>query len=112
VREYLEDTFCFTFGDGVTSVSQGFTVNITGVNDTAVITGTSTGAVTEDAAASLTTSGTLSVSDADTGQADFVAQASKAGTYGTFTLGTDGAWTYTASNTQTAIQELGAGDRH
>ena len=33
-----------------------------------------------------------------------------AGTYGSFTLATNGAWTYTASNTNPAIQALGAGD--
>ena len=83
-----------------------------GVNDVAVIGGDTTGSVTEDAAATLATSGTLTVSDADTGEAVFAAQASTAGTngFGTFMLGTDGAWSYAADNTQTAIQELGVGD--
>ena len=41
----------------------------------------------------------------------FVAQTSTAGNagLGTFTLGADGAWTYTADNTQSAIQALGDG---
>ena len=34
---------------------------------------------------------------------------SAAGTYGTFTLAANGAWTYTANDSQTAIQQLGAG---
>ncbi|MEZ0469018.1 hypothetical protein C6W91_21050 [Phaeobacter sp. SYSU ZJ3003] len=80
------------------------------MNDVAVIGGTTTGVVTEDAAAMLETSGTLTVADADTGEAVFIAQASAAGTYGTFTLSTAGAWTYAADNTQAAIQELGAAD--
>ncbi|MEI6801068.1 MAG: VCBS domain-containing protein, partial [Pseudomonadota bacterium] len=61
-------------------------------NTPAVIGGDTTGSVTEDTAATLETSGTLTVSDADTGEAVFVAQASVAGAngYGTFTLGADG----------------------
>ena len=71
-----------TYTDSFTAVTadgtpQTVTVTITGVNDTAQITGTTTGAVTEDAASSLTTSGTLTVTDVDTGQAVFVAQASE-----------------------------------
>jgi VCBS repeat-containing protein len=83
-----------------------------GVNDVAVIGGTTTGSVTEDAAATLATFGTLTVSNADTGEAVFVAQTSVAGTngHGAFTLGTNGAWSYAANNTQTAIQALGLGD--
>ncbi len=48
----------------------------------------------------------------DQGQSSFVtfaAQSSTPGTYGTFTLATNGIWTYTADNTQTAIQQLGSG---
>ncbi len=80
-------------------------------NTPAKISGDTTESVTEDVAATLATSGTLTVTDADTGEAVFVAQASTAGTnsYGTFTLGTNGAWTYAADNTQTAIQSLAAG---
>ncbi|TXC65681.1 tandem-95 repeat protein [Piscinibacter aquaticus] len=39
----------------------------------------------------------------------FQPQASTAGAYGTFTLAANGAWTYTAANSNTAIQSLGAG---
>src|SRR5207248_2566270 len=47
-------------------------------------------------AADISTSGTLTISDVDS-PATFVAQAATAGSYGTFAIGTDGAWTYTAS---------------
>ena len=75
--------------------SQSVTVNITGTNDAAVIGGVTTGALTETDAA-LTTSGALTLTDVDSA-ATFVAQASTAGSnnYGTFTLATNGAWTYT-----------------
>ena len=57
----------------------------------------------------LTAAGSLTIADADQGQAAFVAQATAAGSYGTFSLAADGAWTYTASNSQAAVQQLGAG---
>ena len=58
-----------------------------------------------------TTSGALTIADVDQGQSNFTPQASTAGSngYGTFTLAADGSWTYTADNSQAAIQQLGAG---
>src|SRR5205823_4705470 len=49
--------------------------------------------------------------DVDAGQSNFVPQAGTAGSngYGTFTLAADGSWNYTASDSQTAVQQLGAG---
>ncbi|UTW43343.1 VCBS domain-containing protein [bacterium SCSIO 12844] len=46
--------------------------------------GDTTGSVTEDAAATLTTSGTLTISDTDTGEAVFNAE-TISGTYGDLT---------------------------
>ncbi|MEP3726191.1 MAG: VCBS domain-containing protein, partial [Anderseniella sp.] len=67
------------------------------------------GAVTEDATTpSLTDSGALTISDADAGQASFVA-GTVAGTYGSVSITAAGNWTYTAANSQSAIQALGAG---
>ena len=109
VGDTATDSFTAVTADGTTQI---VTVTITGVNDTAVINGTTTGAVTEDAAASLTTSGTLSVTDADAGEAVFTAQTGTAGDngFGSFSLTESGAWTYTADNSQTSIQSLGEGD--
>ncbi|HHF7350093.1 TPA: VCBS domain-containing protein, partial [Legionella feeleii] len=106
----LTDSFTATSADG--SASQTVTVTITGTNDVPEIGGVATAAVTEDvnvANNNLTSSGTLTIADIDAGQSSFIAQPSVAGTYGTFTLAADGAWTYTANNAQTAIQQLGAG---
>ncbi|MCW0470757.1 VCBS domain-containing protein [Vibrio chagasii] len=50
------------------------------------------GEVTEDT--SLSTGGTLTISDDDAGEATFTAQTDTAGPYGTFNIGTDGVWTY------------------
>src|SRR5690606_17360893 len=56
----------------------------------------------------ITASGTLTISDVDTNQSSFQAQSNVAGTYGTFNVSTNGAWTYTANNSQSAIQNLGS----
>src|SRR6056297_682992 len=105
----LTDSFTAASADGTT---QTVTVTITGVNDGAVIGGVTTGAVTEDAAAVLTASGALTITDPDAGEDVFVAQAGTAGSggFGTFTLAADGNWSYAAANAQAAIQALAAGD--
>lgn len=77
-------------------------------NTPATVGGTRTGAVTEDSAATLTTTGKLTVTDPDSGEAVFRAATTR-GTYGSFTVASDGTWTYSAASAQTAIQQLGAG---
>ncbi|SHH06626.1 VCBS domain-containing protein [Massilia sp. CF038] len=84
------DTFIVTSADGTTST---ITVNILGTNDAAVIS-TATANLTETNAV-LTTSGTLTITDADSA-ATFVA-GTLAGTYGSVALQANGQWTYTAS---------------
>src|SRR5207244_3741041 len=85
-----------------------------GTNDTPVLGGVTTGAVTEDVgvvAGNLTTGGALTIAGVDQGQSSFTAQPGTAGSkgYGSFTLDAAGNWTYTAADGQTAIQQLGAG---
>jgi T1SS-143 domain-containing protein len=100
----LTETFTVASVDGTTS---SVTVTINGTNDAAVIS-SGTGSVTEDSV--LTTGGTLIITDVDSGEASFVGQPSTAGTYGSFTLGTNGAWTYALNNANPTVQALGAGD--
>ncbi|MGO4610323.1 VCBS domain-containing protein, partial [Variovorax sp. 2RAF20] len=59
----------------------------------------------------LSTSGALTIADVDQGQSNFTPQAGTGGSngYGNFTLAADGSWSYTADNSQSAIQQLGAG---
>ncbi|WP_418147726.1 VCBS domain-containing protein [Variovorax paradoxus] len=109
--ESLSDSFTAVSFDG--TASQLVTVTITGTNDVPVIGGVATGAVSEDASTpNLGTGGALTIADVDAGQSNFAPQASTAGGngYGSFTLATDGTWTYTADNSQAAIQQLGAGE--
>ena len=67
------------------------TITVNGTNDTAVIGGSNTGAVTEES--QLHTSGTLTVTDVDTGEAHF-SNTDIIGTLGTLHLTDNGAWTY------------------
>ncbi|WP_185754848.1 VCBS domain-containing protein, partial [Pseudomonas fluorescens] len=50
-----------------------------------------------NAAVDISTAGTLTISDVDSA-ATFVAQTNTAGSYGQFSIGTDGAWTYVATS--------------
>ncbi len=85
------------------------TITITGTNDAAVISGTDTGSVAEDAGNILTATGSLSVNDVDNGEGSFTGE-TISGTYGSLTMNTDGSWSYSADNSQSAIQALGDGD--
>ena len=87
------------------SVAQTLTVTITGSNDGATIAGVAIGSVTEDTL--LTTGGTLTITDADTGEAEV--QPIGGGTYGTFAVAADGVWTYALNNAHAAVQALPAG---
>ncbi len=114
------ETFTVTATDGKVStpVSQTLTINVTGVNDTATITGSSTGAVTKNAdtdpdASGVQTvaTGTLSVSDRDSADTGFQAvtnAAASVGGYGTYTVTTDGKWAYTLDNTHATVLALNA----
>src|SRR5205085_240492 len=96
------------------TASQLVSVTIHGTNDVPVIGGVATGSVKIGRAAcresNLSTGGALTIEDIDQGQSSFVPQAVAAGTYGTFTLDAAGNWSYTASDGQAAIQQLGAGE--
>ena len=101
----LTDSFTATSADGTNS--QVVTVTITGINGVATITGTSTGAATEDDASQVT--GSLSITDEDTGETVFAAQTTTAGIYGAFNLAASGNWTYNLDNTSASVQALADG---
>ena len=88
------------------------TITITGVNDAAVITGSDSGAVTEDESTpTLTETGTLSVTDVDgADEAKFLAGngTPSAGALGSLTITEGGAWTYNVDNSK--VQYLGEGE--
>ena len=57
----------------------------------------------------LTATGTLNITDSDSGEAQFSA-GNYSGLYGSVTLDSAGVWNYSASNSQAAIQALGEGE--
>ncbi|SEI23750.1 VCBS domain-containing protein [Tardiphaga sp. OK245] len=102
----ITDTFTYTVKDtgNLTDTAQ-LVITINGTNDAAVLS-SATVALTEGGTpAAISTGGTLTISDIDSAQT-FVAQSNAAGTYGKFTIGTNGVWTYTAD---TAHNEFVAG---
>ena len=103
----LTDTITVSSVDG--TASQVITVTITGTNDVPIITGDTSGGVTEDG--STTTGGTLTVTDADTGQSALQAVTNGVGDggHGSFDVQTNGIWTYTLTNGDPAVQALAQG---
>ena len=105
--QQVQDQFTVYSQDG--TVSGTVTVTITGTNDAATVSSDSKSVTEGDTAAALDTSGQLTITDPDTGQAHVVAQSNVAGTYGTFSIDANGAWTYTGNgphNELTAGQQV------
>ena len=108
--EHASDSFVVRVTDDKGAfVDQVVKLAITGTNDAASISGNSTGAVTEDT--TLSTSGTLAVADVDHGQAVFQEQTNAAGSYGNFSIGANGNWTYALNNGAANVQALAAGEQ-
>jgi VCBS repeat-containing protein len=103
----LIDTVTVKTIDGTT---QAIEIEISGTQDIAVISGISSQEITEDSANILTTSGKLEIEDADANDAYFVPK-TVAGSYGTLVIDATGQWSYTADNSQIAIQQLGEGEQ-
>ena len=112
------ETFSVASADG--SATQTVTITINGTNDPATINaGTSNanaiGSVTEDtsiqAGNTLKSTGTLAVSDTDTGEAKFSTTVTPmSGAWGTLTITDAGVWTYSVDNGKAALQAMKAGD--
>ncbi|PMP00991.1 hypothetical protein BCS96_04480, partial [Vibrio breoganii] len=90
--------------DGSTTTKR-VEVWVDGKDDAATIAGQDSGQVTEDT--HLQTSGSLTVTDADTGEAHFSDTDIK-GTLGTLHLKDNGDWTYDLDNNNPTVQALGA----
>ncbi|WP_246551000.1 VCBS domain-containing protein [Bradyrhizobium liaoningense] len=113
------DAFVVTVSDGFTSVAQTFTITINGVNDAAIISGTTTGSIIEAGGIANGTpgtpiaTGTLSDTDVDDPPNTFTTVSSPTTStrgYGTFTMTAAGVWTYTLDNANGAVQALNAGE--
>src|SRR5690242_3841927 len=91
------DTFTITSLDGTT---KQVTFTIIGVNDAAIIGAPTVADVTEDSKSpTLKASGSISITDADQGEASFnTTVLSAAGNLGTLVLQKNGSYTYSVSN--------------
>jgi len=108
VNQTATDSFTYTISDekGETS-SATATITITGVNNAAVITGIAEASVIEDSSTpTLTATGSLTVTDTDTGEDQFsTTVVSAPGNLGNLTITDTGSFTYTVDNS--AVQYLG-----
>ncbi|RXG95092.1 VCBS domain-containing protein, partial [Bradyrhizobium vignae] len=105
----VTESFVVTINDGHGSTAtQTVTVTITGTNDAATVSSDSKSVTEGNTAAALNTSGQLTITDPDTGQAHVVAQTNVHGTYGDFTIDANGAWSYAGNG---AHNELTAGQQ-
>lgn len=110
VGETLTDTFTVRSVDGTAQVIE---VTINGANDAAVITGDvyrpvfEAGGVDNGAAGQALATGLLSCSDVDDENVFRAADAASSDQgYGTFTVTTQGQWTYTLNDDDSRVQEL------
>ncbi|WP_431855228.1 VCBS domain-containing protein [Azospirillum sp.] len=117
----VTETFTYTNTDssGATS-SNTLTITITGANDAPVATG-DTGSIAEDAAVAATGNVLTNDTDVDTGATRSVTGIAFGGTagtvgtaltggYGSLTLGSTGAWSYSIDNANAAVQALAVGE--
>jgi|GEM_PF-4076857 len=106
VASYTDD---FGQAESVTSAATAAVLNL---NDLPVIGGVNSGSVTEDVDPKvdgfLEASGVLTITDIDPGEDRFIPQ-NLTGAYGSLTIDASGNWSYRADNSQTVIQQLGAG---
>ncbi|WP_460751134.1 retention module-containing protein, partial [Marinomonas epiphytica] len=101
----LSTTLTVTDEQGA-SATAVLTFNVIGISVGAIIAGADVGSVAEDLQSVAT--GTLTISDADAGEASFVEQSDVSSTFGTFSINENGEWTYNLIDTPT-IQGLGVG---
>ena len=113
------ETYTVQVSDGKGGLdTKNITVSIKGTNDVPVL-GVGVGSVTEDVGAvngQLTTSGSVSITDADAGQSSFKpgstftsSTATGGAQLGTLTFNADGSYRYTVDNSK--VQYLKAGDK-
>ena len=105
VGDTLTDAITLTATDGTV---QDIAITITGTDDAPVVSGVFSGALDEgDPGDTVTVSGTITITDADSGDSPNFADIILVGSYGTLSL-VGGTWTYTLD--QVAVQALGVGE--
>ncbi|WP_183901076.1 VCBS domain-containing protein, partial [Rhizobium metallidurans] len=101
-------TVNYDVSDGTAKTAASAAWTITGTNDVAVITAASGADLSVTEESDKFAGGKLDIVDVDNGQQAFAAQTDSAGTYGKFSIGTDGTWSYVADNSK--LQSLAANE--
>lgn len=106
--EHLDLRIDYGVTDGIATTAAAAVLTVIGTKGAAVEAGVAGGAAAEDGV--LQTSGQLTVSDLDHGEASFAPVSGIAGTYGHLSMDACGAWTYVLDNNSLVVQRLGALD--
>jgi uncharacterized delta-60 repeat protein len=101
------ESFTFTVTDGQNTPTTNKTYYFYGSNDPTTFSGSTSGNVSSNS--TLTSSGSLVAQDRDSGETVFTAQSNKTGTFGKFTLGTNGSWSYTLDPSLNSYKGLSNG---
>jgi|GEM_PF-1444474 len=107
LKTNTSESYTFTVSDGKATTTLERIIAFVGADDATELSGALQGAVQEDGA--VIASGALTVMDRDAGEGAFIAQSSASGVYGSFSIATNGAWTYTLNNSAAQVQQLKAG---
>ena len=110
VGQTLTQSFNYTISDGNGGTSTStLTITITGTND-GPVANADTATIAEDTVAPATGNVLTNDTDVDTGDVLTVTTTgAQAGTYGSVTIGANGAYSYTLNNGNAAVQALGVG---
>ncbi len=106
-NEYEVNLQAVAVGSTILVSSLVIDVTVTDVEEDPLFGGDTGGFVTEDDSTT-TVSGTLTVNDDD--DTTIIAQSNTAGTYGSFSITSTGAWTYTLDNTDPSTNALDVGE--
>src|SRR4029078_1164362 len=105
VSETSFDLFTITVQDDQRASTSVVTITGHGSNDAPTITDADAGSVTEDVTAASVVQGDAQAIDPDD-SVSYVTADGQTGTYGTFSIDTDGAWSYTLDNSLSATNAL------
>jgi poly(beta-D-mannuronate) lyase len=104
----LSDTFSISSSDNTTSQ---VTITLKGINEAATFTqgdGVNQASVNNQETEAI--DGTITVSDADTGESAFIPLNNIISTYGTFSIDAAGMWSYTLDTSNTIVMDLSVGE--
>ncbi|MEY3931046.1 MAG: hypothetical protein RLZZ516_2756, partial [Cyanobacteriota bacterium] len=94
---------------GATAGAQAFTVVVSATNDIPEITVTPGADLTVTDGSDTSASGSLGISDRDSGQSFFAAEPAGVATYGSYTVSSAGAWTYALNEANASVRALAEG---